>query len=116
MAKGKAAVVIRIPQGENQRASTAGKAGKSANGVEVRSGKKKEQLFLSAPLLTYSAGRYRQVRGKTHQCFLLTVPIVAGLTVKEKLGGERECGSDPERAREGENGRFLIQSRRGRRR
>lgn len=54
-----------------------------------------EKNSLSLP----SSCRYRQV-GENASALLLSVVSATGLTVKEKLGGERECGVYSERERE----------------
>lgn len=48
--------------------------------------------------------RYRQV-GENASAVLLSVLSTVGLTIKEKLGGERECGTESESR--SENGRSL---------
>lgn len=63
----------------------------------VKKSEPEEEKF---SLLAFSC-RYEQV-GENASAVLLSVVSAIGLTVKEKLGGERECGTDSERKRERE--------------
>lgn len=64
-------------------------------GREVRS---RERNFFFFPPLAFFC-RYGQV-GENASAKLLSLVSVTGLTVKEKLGGERECGTEPKRVRQ----------------
>lgn len=65
--------------------------------VVERSDPEKGIFFFFPPLAFFC--RYGQV-GENASAKLLSIVSVTGLTVKEKLGGERECGTEPKTARQ----------------